>query len=108
MQSRGEQGARDFDKLIFTLPIPLFDPRDVTHVALATAGEEAERVAGAVAIPAGASFQRARSLVRRALNEDGTSARIDDLVETLLGPNPRDMIDGLEDAILEELETAEI
>ena len=31
LQSRGEQGARDFDKLFFTLPIPRFDPKNDLH-----------------------------------------------------------------------------
>ena len=88
MQSRGEQGARDFDKLMFTLPIPRFDARKPGHAALADAGREAERVATAVAIPEGASFQRARGAIRERLREDGIANRIDELVEELLGPDP--------------------
>jgi hypothetical protein len=89
LQSRGEQGARDFDKLMFTLPIPRFDPREAVHAGLAAEGAVAEEVAAAVALPMGASFQKARALVRDALREEGVSARIDALVETLLGPDPR-------------------
>lgn len=107
MQSRGEQGARDFDKLIFTLPIPLFDHRDITHSALATAGQDAATIAGSVAIPAGATFQRARALVRRALLDDGVAARIDDLVETLLGPVRPVPIDGVRHVPVDEAEPAE-
>ena len=74
---------------MFTLPIPRFDPREAVHAGLAAEGAVAEEVAAAVALPMGASFQKARALVRDALREEGVSARIDALVETLLGPDPR-------------------
>lgn len=108
MQSRGEQGARDFDKLIFTLPIPLFDHRNVTHASLAVAAREAERVAAAVTIPVGATFQKARTLVRRRLQENGVAARIDGLVQTLLGPAARLQTGSLHDARNAEVEPAEM
>ena len=83
-QSRGQWGARDFDKVIFNLPIPLFDPKNKTHLALAGAASEAEKLAAAVALPEGVKFQRARALVRGALVEAGIAKRIDDLVARLL------------------------
>lgn len=88
MQSRGEQGARDFDKLMFTLPIPRFDARETLHADLAAAGAQAERVAVAVPIPDGTPFVRARSIIRDALREDGIADRIDGQVEALLGHDP--------------------
>jgi len=87
MQSRGEQGARDFDKLFFTLPIPRFDERDELHQALARAGARAESLAARVAVDPDQPFTRARSLIRRALTEDGVSGEIDHLVNRLLGPD---------------------
>ncbi|MDE3175152.1 MAG: N-6 DNA methylase [Pseudomonadota bacterium] len=83
-QSRGQWGARDFDKVIFNLPIPRFDPKNKVHMALAKASAEAEDCAGAVALPEGVKFQRARALVRGALAEAGIAKRIDDLVSRLL------------------------
>ncbi|TVS01003.1 MAG: SAM-dependent DNA methyltransferase, partial [Rhodospirillales bacterium] len=47
-QSRGQWGARDFDKVIFNLPIPRFDPAERLHVALADAARRAEAVAAEV------------------------------------------------------------
>ena len=85
MQSRGEQGARDFDKLAFTLPIPLFDARKAVHARLAALGERAEGVAAAVAVPDGIAFTSARKLVRAALKQDGVSGEIDAAVDELLG-----------------------
>ena len=85
MQSRGEQGARDFDKLFFTLPIPLFDAADPLHAEIATAAREAERAAAGVLIEEGTAFTTARGAIRAALREGGVSGRIDALVSRLLG-----------------------
>ena len=87
LQSRGEQGARDFDKLFFTLPIPRFDPRTELHQQLAKAAGRAEKIAGAVAIDLDQPFTRSRSLVRQALADASASVEIDSLVEQLLGPD---------------------
>lgn len=85
-QSRGQFGARHFDKVMFNLPIPLFDARDSLHLALAAAGREAERVAGMVELVEGEKFQRARKRVRDALAEHGIGTEIEKLVDELLGP----------------------
>ncbi|MCJ2130911.1 N-6 DNA methylase [Methylobacterium sp. E-045] len=108
LQSRGEQGARDFDKLMFTLPIPRFDPREAVHARLAAEGAVAEAVAASVTLPAEAAFQKARALVREALREEGVSSRIDALVETLLGPDPRLALpDDAARPVAEEAETVD-
>ncbi len=83
-QSRGQWGARDFDKVIFNLPIPRFDPEDELHLALAAAAAEAEAIAAAVELPEAAKFQRARALIRAALTEAGVAQKIDALVASLL------------------------
>jgi hypothetical protein len=84
LQSRGQWGARDFDKVIFTLAIPRFDSSYPFHRQLADAGGEAEAVANAVQLPESVKFQRARRLVRDALTETGIAPRIDGLVARLL------------------------
>lgn len=83
-QARGQFGARHFDKVMFNLPIPRFDPADPLHAALAEAAREAEKIAAAVPLPEGVEFQRARGLVRTALTEAGGAQRIDALVAELL------------------------
>jgi hypothetical protein len=83
-QARGQFGARHFDKVMFNLPIPRFDPGDRQHRALAGAAAEAEKLATKVELPEGVRFQRARALVRAALAEAGVAARIDELVAKLL------------------------
>ena len=83
-QSRGQWGARDFDKVIFNLPIPAFDSKNKVHRDLAGAAAKAERTAAKVKLPKGVKFRRARSLVRNALEEANLSESIDSLVSALL------------------------
>ena len=82
--SRAANGARDFDKVIFNLPIPRLNPTMKLHRDLATATKRAEEIAAAVVLPEGVKFQRARKMVRHALGEAGLSAIIDALVAELL------------------------
>jgi hypothetical protein len=83
-QSRGQWGARDFDKVIFNLPIPRFDSKSDLHRGVAAAAAKAERVAAGVVLPEGVKFQRARALIRMALEEAGLAEEIDALVARLL------------------------
>jgi hypothetical protein len=84
LQSKGQWGTRDFDKVMFNLPIPRFAAQNALHGDLAAAGAEAEQVAAAIDIPETVGFQRARRIIRTALAEAGLSQRIDDLVARLL------------------------
>lgn len=89
LQSRGLFGARDFDKVMFTLPIPRFSTDIANHRDLAQAGRDAEAEAGVVAMTDGTPFTRARRIVRETLQASGTAGRIDALVASLLdGQSP--------------------
>ncbi len=83
MQSRGSVGRRDFDKLVWELPVRDYDTENGLHREIAAAGAEAERVAAALALPSG-NFQRKRRAVREALSADGVAGRIEGLVGRLL------------------------
>lgn len=85
MQSRGEQGARHFDKVFFTLPIPRFDPSNELHLRIVQAGRDAEVAAGSILVAASAPFVTVRTTIREALRADGVSDRVDALVNELLG-----------------------
>jgi predicted RNA methylase len=91
IQSRGQWGARHFDKVMFTLPIPRFDASVALHNELAAA--EAERIVGAFELPESVKFQRARRLIREALTESGIAPQIDELVARLLDEPTADKID---------------
>lgn len=82
-QSRGQWGARDFDKVMLELPIPTFKP--AAHSELVALAYEAEALAADVLIPPGFGFVRARSLVRARLIDAGVAQAIERLVERLIG-----------------------
>ena len=84
LQSKGQWGARDFDKVAFTLPIPRFNQEVPLHGDIAAAGQEAEALAASVELPSGIKFQLARKRVRDALGASGVAPRIESLVAELL------------------------
>jgi len=84
LQSTGAFGPRHFDKYVWRLPIPLFDPEDSLHTDLAALGAKAADVAGAVALPPGAGFQRARRIIREALRASDVGQEIENRVTRLL------------------------
>ena len=86
MQARGQWGARHFDKLVWELPIPEYDPRNPLHRDLARAGVRAETLAAAVPLRENAGFRAHRAAIRKALAEAGIAAEIDTLVARLLAP----------------------
>ena len=88
-QSMGQYGARDFDKVMFNLPIPRFDPKVKLHQDLASIAERAEKVAALVPLKEGEHFTRARKRIRDALRADGVAAESDKLVELLLDSKPQ-------------------
>jgi hypothetical protein len=85
LQAQGQWGARHFDKLMFTLPIPQFDPKKGLHKDLVVASEDAEKVASEVELQEGMHFQTARRAIRVALEDSRVSPRIEKLVSNLLG-----------------------
>lgn len=85
-QARGQFGARHFHKVMFNLPIPLFDAKVKLHRDLAALGAHAEVVAKGVDLPDGIRFVAARQRIRRALIQDGIGGEIEKAVEKLLGP----------------------
>jgi hypothetical protein len=97
MQARGQWGARHFDKVMFNLPIPIFEPSERLHNELAAAAAEAERIAAAFELPETVKFQRARKLIRDALTETGIAQHVDELVARLLDESPVDEDDATDD-----------
>ncbi|MCD6599804.1 MAG: hypothetical protein J7L19_04475, partial [Dehalococcoidia bacterium] len=84
LQARGQWGARHFDKVMLSLPIPRFDRADKLHRALARAAVHAEQVAAAVQLNEGMHFVKARQRIRTTLRENGVAQKIDKLVAELL------------------------
>jgi SAM-dependent methyltransferase len=82
LQARGEHNPRHFDKYIFQLPIPLFDPDDARHVHLVGLSRNAEQLVADLELPT-TSFQSQRRRIRQALDA-GVGQAIDEAVEPLL------------------------
>ncbi|GAB2517368.1 N-6 DNA Methylase (plasmid) [Corynebacterium atrinae] len=83
-QSRGLFGARHFDKNVWRLPIPKYDPHNDLHVSLVTLAEQAEEIASQVDVST-FGFQTVRKLIRTELETAGLQAKLDEAVRELLG-----------------------
>ena len=86
LQPHGQRDKRDFDNLVWTLPIPEYDDTDPLHRDLAAAAAHAEGVAGAVALSESQHFTAKRRAIRAALAADGVAAEMEALVDALLPP----------------------
>lgn len=86
LQPRGEVNPRHFDNLVWTLPIPEYDPEEELHRDLAAAAVRAELVVAAVPLADDQHFVGKRRAIRAALTEDGIAAEIEALVDALLPP----------------------
>ena len=80
LQPHGQRDKRDFDNLVWTLPIPEYDPAEPLHQDFAAAATWAEAVAAA------GHFTTKRRAIRAALAEDGVAAEMEALVDALLPP----------------------
>jgi hypothetical protein len=70
-QSVGQFGARDFNRYVFQVPFPLFDPRNELHQSLEREAARAEEIATRMSFPSGINFKGARAKVRAELEESG-------------------------------------
>jgi hypothetical protein len=86
LQPHGQRDKRDFDNLVWTLPIPEYDDTEVLHRDLAAAASRAETVAASVSLTDAHHFTAKRRAIRAALAEDGIAAEIEALVDALLPP----------------------
>ena len=86
LQSHGQRDKRDFDNLVWTLPIPEYDAADPLHRNLAAAAAHAETVAAAVSLTGAQHFTAKRRAIRDALAADGVAAEMEALVDALLLP----------------------
>lgn len=86
LQSVGQFGPRHFDKYVWTLDIPEYQPADPVHAGLASAAAAAEATVAALALPA--RFQAARKVARAAVAGTPAASEIEALAAELLGPLP--------------------
>ncbi len=86
LQPHGQRDKRDFDNLVWTLPIPEYDDADPLHRDLAAAATLAEAIAAAVPLTDAQHFTAKRRAIRAALAADGVAAEMEALVDALLPP----------------------
>jgi hypothetical protein len=84
LQARGEHNPRHFDKYVWQIPIPLFDPSNTRHRRLAGLAREAEEIAKTVALPEGRRFETWRRLVREAVAKSDVGKAIELEVSSML------------------------
>lgn len=82
-QSRGLFGARHFDTYVWRLPIPTFDAGEELHLELADCARRGEELAAHLDLE-GMGFQKARKVVRTALEEAGIQTQLNTAVGALL------------------------
>jgi SAM-dependent methyltransferase len=87
LQSRGENSSRDFAKLPFRLPIPIYSATDSDHMRLVLLAERAENIAKSAVLPR-RDFKDLRAYIRDLLMIDGIAADIDSIVKRLLYRDP--------------------
>ena len=85
-QNLGLFGPRDFDKNVWMVPVPPYDPRNADHIAVASLSAEAEAIAERVDLSAATSFQAKRKLVRKELDACGQAAKIEAAVDLVIPP----------------------
>jgi hypothetical protein len=85
LQARGEHNPRDFDKYVWRIPIPLYDPTDERHQELATLAAEAENLVANLELPETVAFEVLRRRARVAVAGSEVGQRMEKLVVKLLG-----------------------
>ena len=83
-QSRGLFGARHFDTYVWRLPIPTYDASEGLHAEIAELSRRAEDIAAQLDLTE-MGFQKARKVVRTALDEAGIQSELNAAVKELLG-----------------------
>jgi hypothetical protein len=104
-QSEGQFGTRHFDKVVFNLPIPIYEPTNSLHRKIAAAAAQAEKLAEKVEVKEGEYFTRSRKRIRAALIANGVAGRIETMVAELIGVAP--VVITADDASTEEPEDAD-
>lgn len=85
LQSRGQWGARHFDKVMLELPLPVYAAGVALHENLVDLARRAQAHVGSLTLDPAKPNTTLRSQARRALVITGISAQLDEAVSELLG-----------------------
>jgi hypothetical protein len=86
LQALGLFGGRDFDKNVFSVPIPPFDENDLKHQDLVELAGQAEATASSADISTARDFKVARGIIRRELVSSGLHGKIEAVVAEVVPP----------------------
>ncbi|MGC4815899.1 N-6 DNA methylase [Micromonospora sp. DT63] len=92
LQALGLFGGRDFDKNVFSVPIPPFDENNLAHQELVDLAGDAEEMASALDISAARDFKIARGIIRRQLIDSGLNSKIEAVVAEVVPPAAIDKV----------------
>lgn len=84
LQGRGQHNPRDFDKYIWRIPIPIYDPADEQHCKLSQLSAQAEGLVADLDLPEGISFEALRRRVREGVAASQIGQQIESLVVGIL------------------------
>lgn len=84
LQTRGLFGARDFDKYVFHVPFPTYDPSNSDHRTVADVVDRAERVAANEDLAGVTKFTLARTKIRETLAATGLAHELETAVAKVL------------------------
>lgn len=87
LQARGEHNPRHYDKYVWNIAVPRFDPSNAHHAELARLGLAAKTLADAVQLPERTRFEVMRGTIRRAVGESDVGRDIERAVAALLPPS---------------------
>lgn len=82
LQALGLFGPRHFDKNVFRIPFPTYDPSDPTHTCLVDLVRRAEEQVAIVTLSP--NFKKARADVRQDLDTTGLAQEIEEAVDKIL------------------------
>lgn len=83
LQTKGLMGPRDFDKYVFHIPFPVYNPENDNHRRLVDLAAQAEDIAAGIDIE-GAMSAKARAKIRAALTASGLTEQIETAVDAVL------------------------
>ncbi|MDE9363994.1 N-6 DNA methylase [Luteipulveratus sp. YIM 133132] len=84
LQAKGLFGPRHFDKYVFHVPFPTYDPAIPEHATIVQLAAQAEQVAASVDLSGVRKFTDARSKIRAAIEGAGIGKAIEDAVAKVL------------------------
>lgn len=84
LQARGEHNPRDYDKYVWQVRIPIYEPTNELHERLVELAEKAERLIKTLELPEGKRFELQRRIVREALAASDIGKEIERRVSALL------------------------